>query len=659
MSEIQYTREAKIDRITEFIQSDSNYSDILNSLKGKPGTTIRFNPLENQSMSDLFLESPEEFPELVKCAFVMASFDKKTRESVAKFTKVEISDATSILMSEWSAEHEGIPMAVECQVIGTNRMETYTKFAEAFCSVCMNREPINSLGHIPTCPDNECSGRHKQMTVIPNSVKTGPFKIIMIQEPIEQAKHGMPANFDCIVKDEYATQTYIGQRVKLIGVFRSYPQKGKYTNKILINTISMKNLDEVQEIQPTDEQKQFFKSLRAQPNFLDVVTESIAPEIKHEWLAKFCILLALIGSPAGERIRDMIHALLVGDPGSGKSAILAYILLLIKKSGFAVGGTMSGSGVTVTMDTLPNRQKMPRAGIIPLCDGGVVALDEGNQLEEEDLGKIYECMETGMIHYNKGGWDLPLHAKTTICMGVNPKYYIYNNQHSIVDNINLPGPLLSRFDTITNMERKKKSDIQRQEIIDHINLVDQIGFREYIRQAKLLQPEDLAAFISDCKTYNPVFTDESNAIAKDFQMKMEKIEQDDGVLPIDNRFYYSIKRLSKAVARLYGSHVVEPEHVRMAIDTKKKCMLTFGMNVEAGELQMKMSSDSKDGRSAFFAVCNGLQRRNVDGRFSEDECIKAMHLQYPEYFNNIEQASRMFGKMTDCLDKLAGRYKLS
>jgi len=654
MSEIVYTEAAKVDHIIQYIlkvDSETFYSIPIPTIK------VPFDPTGDGLILDWFCTDPEDFPMLVKAAIIQELMKTKGNE-VIEFAKknlsVLITNAKQIKMHEWGPEHEGMPVSVDAMIVSQNKPETYTKFAKLQCE---NGHTLEIRSLLPEIKCSQCDG---MMKLSQSSVKTGYIRSVLIQEPVDEAKNGTPRMFDAIIKDDDVRSTYIGQRVNIIGVFRSIPQKYKTTNRIIISILTTKSLENMQEMQATPEQVQYFQQILKQEKYLDRLAESIAPQIKFETLAKTCVLLALIGSPEKELQRDMVHVFLLGDPAIGKTDILEYILFLVKKSAMAVGGTMSGSGVTVTMDTLPNRQKMPRAGIVPLCNKGVVCIDELNQLDEEDIGKLYEAMESGTIHYNKGGFDLELEARTTIVAAANPIYYAYNEAHTILSNLNLPEPLVSRFDTIVNMQRGKKSSIERQEIIDHINLIDRIGIIAYIKKANLLETQDLSAFLSYAKTFNPVFTPEADRLAKDFQLKMEEIEQKEGSLAIDNRFYQSIKRMSKAVARIYFSNDVKPEHTMLAIEIKKKALQTFGMNTEAGELVLKPASDVKGRDQAFKVVCRGLEQQNPDGRFSEDECIKALHTQYNEYFFNMDKAAVEFGKAYNAgiLGKLNGRYKL-
>ena len=144
----------------------------------------------------------------------------------------------------------------------------------------------------------------------------------------------------------------------------------------------------------------------------------------------------------------------------------------------------------VTMDTLPDRTKMPRGGVIPNCSGGCAAIDEMNQLDEEDQGKVFEAMQSGKIHYNKGGHDVILNAETAIQGGANPRGYYYDKRKSIVDNIDMPGPLISRFDLKINLV-DTESSIEERQILDHMSLIRDHGLDSYITKNNLLRPREL------------------------------------------------------------------------------------------------------------------------------------------------------------------------
>lgn len=648
----------RMDILCNFILTSKHYSDILYSLNAKPMVTVRVNPAEDPRLVEIFNNEPEEFPHLFRAALISLAPTPKVKDNIRMHTKVEVSEATQIKLHQWGADLEGVPVAVDCQVIGVNKQETYTKFAQAYCSVCGQSEQLLALGRLPRCPDKDCDGHKKAMVFDKSTLKTGDIRTVVIQEPIEESHGRTPVNFDCLLKDQYALQVHIGQRIKLIGTFRSYPQEKKITNQVLINAISIYPLGDTKEVQPTDVQIEYFENLVKEKDALARVSQSIAPEIIHEDLAKLCVLLSLIGAPEIDSIVGLIHAFLVGNPGGGKSTIMQYVLKLRKKSGMAVGGTMTGSGITVTMDNLPNRMRIPRAGIIPQCSGGVAVIDELGQVDPEDHGKMHQCMASGWINYDKGGFHEVVEAKTTIIAGANPKHFVYDTKETAMKNVNLSPALIDRFDFKVNMSKKKSPD-QRREVLQHINLIKRIGVSKYIQQAKLLIPEDLAAFISYCKTIDPVPTDESEKLAMEFQIMIESIEQPEGSLPTDNRFYNSVLKVSQAIARFYHSKKVTAEHTIVAIEIMKKCLLTFDMTVEKGQTQATLGQAGKKISDCAENVCQLLSKTSADGRFYQHEfCNKAVEM-YPEFFPYYGKALKYFEKMEDSMSCIDGRYKLA
>lgn len=650
----QFLKQTDIEIVAEFIKSSKIYTDILYSLQSNPNTTILFNPIESITLVDIFNDNPEEFSKLVKESFMFLSDTQKTKQAIKNFTNIIITDSIRIPFHEWSSEHEGRPVSVNCMIIDQKMEETYTKSARFVCEE-YHQLLLEGIPDVVKCP--QC---RNIMTLDPNSIITGLHREVTIQEVQDEAKNRRADIFQAVLRDENVKNTHIGKRINIIGVFRSIPQKGKGTNKIVINILSMKLIDDIQEIQPTEPQKKFFAELLKQDNGFETIIESIAPKIKHEGLAKLCTLLALVGSYSKDGDNANIPILLVGDPEIGKTEILSYIPKLVKNSAFIDGSTATGTGITASLDTLPDKTRILRPGKVVTCHNGIVAIDEANQLKPVDYGKLFQVMQSMKLSYDKAGQEGFFEANTTICFGANPQYYSYKENHSIVDNIHMPEPLISRCALIVNMQRDKKNAVEESQIIDHINLIGRIGVSQYISNEKLLPPETLSAFIQYAKSFNPEFTTEGENLAKDFHLKMKALEQKEGSLSIGPRFLHAIRHISIAIARIFGSSVVTPDYVIMAIEIKKKTLQTFGMNVEGGQLQMKFSSEASSKPNAFFTICHGLEQRNPDGRFSEDECIKTMLEQYNDFFPTVEHAETFFFNMYNSgkVGKTAGRYKL-
>ncbi len=77
-----YTDSAKIDHITDVLNS-KKYTKLIYSLRGNAKTIFRFNPLDDEKVTDIYLQEPEVFPFLVKKAIIdiIARDDKDLEKS--------------------------------------------------------------------------------------------------------------------------------------------------------------------------------------------------------------------------------------------------------------------------------------------------------------------------------------------------------------------------------------------------------------------------------------------------------------------------------------------------------------------------------------------------------------------------------------------------
>lgn len=92
---------------------------------------------------------------------------------------------------------------------------------------------------------------------------------------------------------------------------------------------------------------------------------------------------------------------------------------------------------------------------------GICCIDELDKVNC-DLHALLECMEQQHISIAKSGMITTLPARTAIFAAANPHGGHYNHSRSVMENIKLPSPLLSRFDLIfilvdgVDSERDKK-----------------------------------------------------------------------------------------------------------------------------------------------------------------------------------------------------------
>ena len=98
----------------------------------------------------------------------------------------------------------------------------------------------------------------------------------------------------------------------------------------------------------------------------------------------------------GGAIRSDTHILLIGDPGSAKTRILQAVTKLVPKGIYVSGKSVTGGGLTAVAerDEFAEGGWTLKAGALVLGSGGVVAIDEFDKIEKEDIAALHEAMES-------------------------------------------------------------------------------------------------------------------------------------------------------------------------------------------------------------------------------------------------------------------------
>ncbi|MEK6966431.1 MAG: minichromosome maintenance protein MCM [Thermoproteota archaeon] len=500
------------------------------------------------------------------------------------------------------------------------------------------------------CSDPKCT--QKEFRIDPESSRFIDFQILRLQELPEDLPPGqLPHYVDVSIKQDLVDNARPGDRIILTGIVRieqdqiagARTTSGLYRLRIDGNNIEflggrgIKSSRKTEREEVSPEEEKIIKSLSTNPDIYDRLVDSFAPHIHGHSIIKEAILLLVVGSTQrllqdGTKIRGDINIFLVGDPGTAKSEMLKFCARIAPRGLYTSGRGSTAAGLTAAVVRDKTGIMMLEAGAVVLGDQGLVCIDEFDKMKPEDRSALHEVMEQQSASIAKGGIVATLNARTSILAAANPMYGKYDPFKNITENVNLPIPLLTRFDLIF-VVRDIPSKERDTKIAKHIiNLHSPSG----IETRSLIDVDILTKYLAYAKRIEPVLTKDAEERILEYYMKMRNVESEE-MITVTPRQLEGLIRLATARARLLMKDQVEAEDAERAIFLIESMLRDAGVDVNTGKVDLGVlqgrprSEVSK--MQLFMDVLKSLEGENKmaveerlfikelvkSGKFTEDE----------------------------------------
>jgi len=514
-------------------------------------------------------------------------------------------------------------------------------------------------------PPTKCSlpkCTHRDLKIEPELSSFIDFQILRLQELPEDLPPGqLPHYVDVSIKQDLVDNARPGDRIILTGLVRieqEYIAGGRATSGLYRLRIDGNNIEflggrgskisrNTEREEVSSEEEKIIKSLAKNPEIYQRLIDSFAPHIQGHTLIKEAILLLITGSTQrvlqdGTKIRGDINIFLVGDPGTAKSEMLKFCARIAPRGLYTSGRGSTAAGLTAAVIRDKTGIMMLEAGAVVLGDQGLVCIDEFDKMKPEDRSALHEVMEQQTASIAKGGIVATLNARTSILAAANPMYGKYDPFKNITENVNLPIPLLTRFDLIF-VVRDIPSREKDTKIAKHIiNLHSPTG----AATRSLIDADILTKYLAYSKRLKPVLTKEAEEKILEYYMKMRNVDSED-MITVTPRQLEGLIRLATARARLLMKNQVEAEDAERAIFLIQSMLQDAGVDVNTGKVDLGVlqgrahSEISK--MQLFMDVLKSLEGENktaVEEKLFTQELMKTSKFTEEEARNYIRKMLR-------------------
>jgi DNA helicase MCM8 len=326
------------------------------------------------------------------------------------------------------------------------------------CSTCgselvvKNKQKSTKYTQPSTCQKG-CKARGNFIALL-----SSPFTICQPKQMVRIQESSCVVNKEFRTLDVQLIQNQVGtiipgQVISVAGVLKHQSEKsnkfmkGSKFLKYYLKCFSLEIINKC--LMPkregmTQENDEIISMVKAEPSPFRLLVHSLAPLIFGREEVKAGLLLSLLsGRDLLEERRSESHILLVGNPGTGKSKLLQFCADVSTNGISVTGPTLTSVGLCAKI----GKNGTIDAGALILANGGVCCIDEFDKMGSHSQS-LLEAMEQQSVSISKSCTSINAPAKVVIIAAANPVSSFYDHSKTLLENIKIKTPLMSRFDLI-------------------------------------------------------------------------------------------------------------------------------------------------------------------------------------------------------------------
>lgn len=500
-----------------------------------------------------------------------------------------------------------------CKQVSDNKPRVVeTVFRCERCGTKSDPVDISDTFELQNALPNECAGCDRQgpFERVTDDERREEYQQLRVQEPPGEAvNEASPREIICDVMGEHLIDiAEPGNRATVVGVLREH---GDNDSTLLDTRLEVLSVipEEVQfeEVEFDESDVDKIEEIAASPELFEYVTDSVAPSIYGNEKAKLAVALQMFGGVSrvvhGNRKRGEIHIMFIGDPGVGKSQILESARSLAPRAVSSSGTGSSAVGLTASAqkEKIGGQEEWTlQAGSLVLADGGMITLDELDNMDYTEQQSLDEALSEGQLSVDKANVHATLNARCSALMAANPEHGRFDPYEPLAEQFDMPKELLDRCDLVFPFRDVPDEEVD-EAIVDTIldthtsSEATADGGVPAVEQTGRIEPDLFRKYVAYARrNYDPKLTDEARSELKDWYLSIRSMsDTDEAKISINTRMFEGAIRLAEASARARLSETAETEDIDRAVELVMSMLNELGMDPEDGGYDVDIVSGSR------------------------------------------------------------------